>query len=93
MGRAEAHRRLSAAAPDTTGGPRPARNDVENTEMSRKARDALVGLAAFSVFLVVGAVVLYFIAGRFVLEMLDGRHWQQTPCVIVSSELLCTVTA
>jgi hypothetical protein len=48
------------------------------------ARTALV---FFSIFLAVGAGLLYALLIRPVYEVLQAKHWVQVPCVVISSEV------
>ncbi len=41
----------------------------------------------FGVFALMGCLFLYLVTIRPALRILDGRHWQQTPCVVVSSDV------
>ena len=43
--------------------------------------------AFFGLFALIGGVAFFFMGVRPVLKMLSARYWQETPCVVVSSEV------
>lgn len=57
------------------------------TETSRSKNPKWLFVLFFGVFLVLGAVVFYFMALQPLFKVQAARAWRETPCEIVSSEL------
>jgi hypothetical protein len=65
------------------------KKQTENKPLSSQRRPSsrAVGGIVFGIFILLGGVMFYFLTVRTYLRVQAARNWNETPCVVVSSEV------